>query len=184
MTRRLFVIAVLFGWTSVVLANAGPPRTPKAEAGKTKFKIELDENAKEPKLYVPANLAGGKGDGKLAAADLPPMHWILSGLALTVGLALGGVWMVRKGPSKAAWVVAPLLVAATASLLLADLPPGRGRGPVPQPAPALPVYLEGTITVEAVPNGDTIRLVLDKVSFEKLKKDPAAPVPGRKGDED
>lgn len=165
--------------------NAGPPRdrVERPPAGGTKFKVEFDGDAREPKLFVPAGLVGGKGDPELARAEPPPFHWVLSGLALTAGLSLGGVWLVRKGAAsgkRIAWIVAPVLVAASATLLFADLGPIRPRPrPVPSPT-ALPAFLDGTIAVEVVPGGDTVRLVLDKASWEKFKKDPVKPE-GAKG---
>ena len=54
-------------------------------------------------------------------------------------------------------------------------PPGPPPQPPKREVVALPVAFDGKVNLELVVGGDAIRLVLDKESYEKMKKDPKAP---------
>ena len=98
-----------------------PPAVPPAKD--VKFTVELDENAKAPKLVVPSGLTrvqfrprgpvpdrGPKAlppgkevgyleveaDEELAPAGRNPNHLMIAGVALTLALGLGGVWLIRR----------------------------------------------------------------------------------------
>src|SRR4051812_21885857 len=181
-------------------ADALPPVPPARDV---KFTVELDEKAKGPKLIVPANMARpqlrprplpgapkGVADKQPVAypeveaddagpADAPrnPNHLMVAGVALTLALGLGGVWLVRRQGRPGARGLGLLLAAGGA-------PMGRtgvwaNVAPAPPPPKkevvVLPVAFDGKVNLEMVVGGDTIRLVLDKETYEKVKKEPKAP---------
>lgn len=104
-------------------------------------------------------------------------HLLIAGLALTLSLSMGGLWVMRRyGRGSARALV--LLVAAGATLAGSTVawanvpPPKKFDTPPPLPA-ALPTVFDGKVTLEIVfGGGDTIRLVLDKATYEKLKEKP------------
>jgi hypothetical protein len=173
------------------------PVVPPA-ATDAKFVVEADEKAKGPKLIVPLNLtnprprfqpAPGAPAGKEplalahpaddAPAEAPwnPNHLMIAGLALTLALALAGVWLARR-PGRNRGLILALAAGAT----LAAGTVVWANAPVPPPPPAspappavLPVAFDGNVTLELAPAGDTIRLVLDKETYEKMKKEPKVP---------
>jgi hypothetical protein len=106
---------------------------------------------------------------------------VVVALALTLAFATGGFWVVRRGGSRylAILLVLSVLALGTAALW-ADIgprPAPRPRPVPPQPQPAqvelpklhLPsgVVLPSKITVEIVPQGDEIRLIVPKAAVVK-----------------
>jgi hypothetical protein len=125
----------------------------------------------QPNPQRPGKLPGGVGQ-----LHLPT---IVAGLALTVALASGGFWLVRRGSGS---TLAGLLVMATLALgataLWADIGPGpRPRPPVrpqfketkgtPVTLPADVQITSNKITVEVSPVGDTVRLIVPKDAVKK-----------------
>jgi len=183
-------------------ADALPPPPPPRDV---KFKVELDEKAKAPKLIVPPGLTvarvrprpgpGNPPVGKEPLAylevesdeptptDAPrnPNHLMIAGVALTLALGLGGVWLVRR-PGRTATRGLVLLLAAGGTLAAStvvwgNVPPPVGPSGPPTPKKevvALPIAFDGNVTLEFA-GRDTIRLVLDKETYEKMKKEPKAP---------
>jgi hypothetical protein len=115
-----------------------------------------------------------------AAAEAPrnPNHLMAAGVALTLALGLGGVWLVRR-PGRAATRGLVLLLAAGGTLVASTVGWANVPPPVPPPQPpkrevvALPIAFDGNVTLEFA-GRDAIRLVLDKETYEKMKKDPKA----------
>jgi hypothetical protein len=133
-----------------------------------KFKIEVDEKAKGPVLRVPENLvaprAGGRPKGPLA-----DNHLMVAGVALALGLGLGGVWLVRR-PGRGTRGLA-LLIAAGGVLAAGSVAWANQAAPKP-PVPApLPIAFDGQVRLEVVAAGDTIRLIVDQETYEQMKKD-------------
>ena len=179
---------------SAVRADIPPARD-------VKFTVEVDENAKAPKLVVPSSmtrvqfrprdpvpdrgpktLPAGKevgyleveSDEEVAPAGRNPNHLMIAGVALSLALGLGGVWMVRRQGGAANRGLVLLLAAGatlTASTIAwANVAPAAP--PPPKEKVVLPVAFEGNVNLEVTVAGDTIRLILDKDTYEKMKKDP------------
>src|SRR5262249_45709793 len=103
-------------------------------------------------------------------------HLLIAGIAVSLALTFGGVWLIRKN-GKGSMRGLALLIAAGATLtagaiawanaappLLKDRPPLR-----PQPV-SYPSAFDGKAAVEFVYGQEPVRLILDKKSYEDLKK--------------
>ncbi len=195
----LTMVALGLGLTGKVKADLAPPLPPAKQS--VAIKIEVDEKAKGPRLVIPGGVfsaprgrpAAPKGapqgaleqpsdDGvsEIDDATQPRNHMLIAGLALAASLTCGGLWLVRRQGKGSVRRLA-LLIASGASLAIgavawANTPPA----PVPAkraaagPA-AFPSAYEGKADIEFVLGQEPIRLILDKESFEKLKKGELAP---------
>lgn len=143
---------------------------------------------KEPVPPTAPPPAGAKPDGEQDIAlddmlvELPTEsapttkrhHVLIAGLALTLSLSFGGLWILRRSGRGSARALV-LLVAAGATLAgsavaWANAPPPRDPKP---PVAALPTLFDGKVNLQITfAQGDTIRLVLDKATYEKLKEKP------------
>lgn len=178
-----------------VRADIPPPIPPARDV---KFTVELDENARGPKLVVPASMTrvqfrprgpvpdrgpkalppGKEQVGYLevesdeeAPAGRNPNHLMIAGVALTLALGLGGVWLVRRqGSSGTRGLV--LLLAAGGTLVASTVVWANAPPPQPKERVVLPVAFEGNVNLEVTVGGGSIRLILDKDTYEKMKKDP------------
>ena len=195
---RLLILAALAVFAtglvpSAARADALPPPPPPKEV---KFTVEVDEQAKAPRLIVPHTLtqarfrprpAPGNPAGKEPVAELEfesdeagpaeaprnPNHLMVAGVALTLALGLGGLWLVRR-PGRAGTRGLVLLLAAGGTLAAGTITWANAPAPPPPPKKErilLPTAFSGNVTLE-FGGRDTIRLVLDKESYEKMKKDP------------
>jgi hypothetical protein len=201
MTRSLRIgVPVLFLLGALTAAHgneAAPPREriPARErkevlprgARRVSLTVEVDDRVKEARLQIPANLlppaapaAPARGAG---AWHLPT---VVAGVALTLSLTTGGLWLLRRGSTRRA-AAAGLLLALFAlggTALLADIPPGRGR-PRPQPpAPPGPagtlllpadVRLPPNLVLEVVEKGDGVKLIVNKAALGKPGTSAEAP---------
>jgi hypothetical protein len=131
-----------------------------------KFKVEVDEKAKGPVLRVPENLVAPRAGGRPKLAD---NHLMIAGVALALGLGLGGVWLVRR-PGRGTRGLA-LLIAAGGVLAVSSVAWANQAAPKPPVPPALPTAFDGKVRLEVVEAGDTIRLIVDKETYEQMKKD-------------
>jgi hypothetical protein len=101
-------------------------------------------------------------------------HVLIAGLALALSLSFGGLWILRRS-GRGSTRALVLFVAAGATLAgstvaWANAPPPRDPRP---PVALLPTLLDGKVNLQiTLAQGDTIRLVLDKESYEKLKEKP------------
>jgi hypothetical protein len=133
---------------------------------------------------VPAEPKGGGGDPAASALRLPT---IMAGLALTAAFASGGLWLVRRGAGRALLgVLVVALFVGGAAILWANarapfpppVPPGPGA-----PLPALADLPKGTpiklpanvelndkVTIQLLPVGDTIRLIVPKSAIKDADK--------------
>jgi hypothetical protein len=171
----------------------GPPPGPV----EVKLKVEVDEKAKGPVLQLPRGVTGGrvrpagpKGppptkegkpegeepvvlefEGALAAEpERNPNHVMIAGVAVTLALGLGGIWLVRR-PGRSGTRGLALLLAAGGTLAVSSVAWANQAAPKPPPLVVLPVAFEGKIKVEIVPAGDTIKLIVDQETYEQMKKD-------------
>ena len=124
MSFKHFAALLLLLSASVVLGDEAPPRPrPAREAPAAAAKeatqglvVEFDASAPTPRLQIPkkllaaqANPAPDSRDGARGDARPSYLPTIMAGLALTLGLVCGGLWLVRAGcmrrRSRACWSV-------------------------------------------------------------------------------
>jgi hypothetical protein len=160
---------LLFGTIPAVHGNEAPPKPPEA-AVKAKLVVEVDANAKEPRLIIPRSLANPPKKAN-AGLGLPT---IVAGVALTLGIVSAGFWFIRRGAGRsvAAGVVFVALFALGASAVYADLRPGPDPKPRVPPAATgikLPadVSLQEDILIEFTDKGDAIKLIVNKANAPK-----------------
>ncbi len=120
-------------------------------------------------------------DGVAENDDVPQPRnrRIIAGLALAASFACAGLWLVRR-QGKGSGRDLALLIAAGTSLTIGAVawanPPAPPRPPAPTKQPAAnkiaaqPIAYEGKVDVDFVGGQEPVRLILDKESFEKLKK--------------
>ncbi len=157
--------------------------------------IDTDEKATVARLLIPRqlleNLRSQVDDPEqpiVAGESRRPLaHTVAAGIALSMGLGLGGVWLVRHrgwGISRklSAGVVALGLFgfagAAWADVLpipsLPSLDPARPRWrrdkPIEKPPVPTRLTLADQVTVEVVEKGDAIRLVVHPAQLPKVLK--------------
>lgn len=134
-----------------------PPTAPPPAGAKPEEPIEVDNALVE---------------WEVEPAPTNRHHVLIAGLALTLSLSLGGAWLMRRhgrGSGRALVLfVASSAALAGSTVAWANAPPPRVE---PKPVVALPTLLDGKVNLEVViGGGDSIRLVLDKATFEKLKE--------------
>jgi hypothetical protein len=108
-----------------------------------------------------------------------PNHLMIAGVALTLAFGMGGVWLVRRNGRSATRGLA-LLVAAGATLaastiVWANVPAPKLPSQPRKEIVLLPVAFDGKANLEVTFGGDTIRLILDKETYAKIKEKPKAP---------
>jgi hypothetical protein len=170
-------VVLTLGLAAFVRANAPapPPPPPNVQFGArdAKIVVETDDKAKQPRLVVPATLLGGppKPGAAPGQAQLPT---IMAGVALTLAFVTGGFWLLRKGPGRSLVLLFALsLVVAGASAVQADLARPPQTTPVKLPAD---VKLSGNqITLEVVPRGDSIKLIVPKDAVKPAAKPEEQP---------
>jgi len=176
----------------VAKADLLPPLPPAKEG--VGMKIEVDEKAKSPRLVLPqgaflpprvrpgpkSELPNENGDGyaqetEVEASPTTPRNSILmAGLALSLSLGFGGFWILRRNGKGS--ITGMVLLIATASMLTASAVVwANAPAPVlpipPKPkAEAFPTAWDGKTSIEFSYGNEPVRLILDKESFEKLKK--------------
>jgi hypothetical protein len=158
-----------------------PPQLPSCP-----FVLELDDQADQLKLVVPRNLLKDLkvAEGPIAepAGGLADSHnTLFAGMFLTMALASGGLWMVRRGvPGFRVLVIGgALLLVLGGTLAWADIPPfgGPRRNSLEMWRQQRLAELQNLpqITVEVVEQGDRIKLVVSRDKLAKL----AEPTPAR-----
>jgi hypothetical protein len=205
MHYRIVILAAFsfgLGLTGMARADIAAPLPPAKTA--VTIKIEVDENAKGPKLVIPSQvittprirpvprkdpnsqLLNDNGDriaeysveldeanAEPESPSQPKSGLLFAGLALALSLAFGGVWLFRKNgknsPRAMGLLIATGIALSIGAAVWANVPapPVRER---PKAPPALPSAFEGKANVEFFYGAEPIRLILDKESYEKLKK--------------
>jgi hypothetical protein len=195
-TAPVTALAVFVLALPAARADLPPPPPPPKEV---KFTLEVDEKAKAPRLIVPQPMAGVQfrprgpipkaTEGKEPVAFLEidgdepaprnPNHLMIAGVALSLTLGLGGIWLVRRPGRGAGRGLVLLLVAggtlAAGTAVWANVAPAPPPPAEKKAIVTLPVAFDGNVSFEMSRGGDTIRLVLDKDTYEKMKKEPKAP---------
>jgi len=112
------------------------------------------------------------------AITAPRHNLLIAGLALSLSLGFGGFWMVRRH-GRGSLTGLAVLIATTGMLIAgavawADIavpprPPINKQPPLKK-AESFPIAFEGKGTIDFVYGNEPVRLILDRESFEKLKK--------------
>lgn len=200
MRYPLLAVIAMFCLGLISTAARADLAPPPPAAKEVKFVVEVDENAKGSKLVVPQTLVNprfrpGPGaepkEGKEGLAVLeydvvddgfePAVrnrnHLMFAGVAFTLALGFGGIWIVRRtgrsGASGLALLVAAGGILAVGTVVWANA--GPPRKPVEKKDIILPVAFDGKLTLVMVRGGDTITLVLDKEAYDAIKKAPKQP---------
>lgn len=189
---RILLLGVLLLAPVAARADIRPgpgPRPPVVPPAVNRIKVNLvvDERASEARIIIPQAALGqqaapggfggarGEADPAEAAPEAIPerraadtLPTVVSGLALTASLSLGGLWLARRHGRGARVLLATAAVGlalAGGAYVWADLGPFP-RGPVrPPPANDVPALLpallrlEG-VRVDVVPQGDAVRVIL------------------------
>ena len=158
MRHLLCAVLASFGLALIPAAAKADLAPPVPPAKDVKFVVELDEKAKAPKLIVPQNLTTvrfrpgprpnpGKPPGdkepqaylELESDDVAPEtprnhnHLMIAGVALTLSLGLGGVWLVRRNGRSSTRGLVLLIAAGTtlsaSTLVWANAPPPTSPPP-------------------------------------------------------
>ncbi len=205
--RQIVLLAVIgLGLGLIGPARADiPPALPQPKEAVT-VKIEVDEKAKGPRLVIPNGvftaprvrpkftpkeapkgaLEQENADGIAAnePEELPRHQIMIAGVAMAMSLGFGGLWLVRRNGRGSIGGLS-LFIAATATLSIGAVvwangapPPNLFKERPVKKIENFPVALEGKASVEFVYGGEPVRLILDKESYEKLKKgELAVPAP-------
>ena len=135
-----------------------------------KLVVKKDDNAKNARLVVPVGLLVAQPAPR-RVGFIEGVPAIVAGLALTAAFVSGGFWLVRKNRGIATIALFISLAVLGTSAVQADIPRP------PRPAPAVPVTLpanvthDGKLTLEIVPNGDTIELIVPSKMVTEVKAD-------------
>ena len=159
--------------------------------------VEVDDRVKEMRLQIPANLRPPAAPAAPArGASAWHLPTVVAGVALTLSLATGGLWLLRRGSARRAAAVGLLLAlfALGGAVLFANAPIGLGgfeRPPPPFLLPAPPgppptlllpadVRLPPNLVLEVVEKGDGVKLIVNKAALGKPGASAEAPAPAPK----
>lgn len=169
MKFRLLVLAAGFLVTGCAMTDHGPAF--QQDAGGSPLVIRVDPQAQQAKLQIPKELLVQlRADAGQESPDFARMKTIATGLSLTMGLALAGVWLARHGAHTSGKRLALAIGVCTAlslggvSLVWADLPPQ----PFFRRAPPQPT--NDSVVLEVIERGNEINLVITREQLAKLKK--------------
>jgi hypothetical protein len=213
---RLFVAALVLPLflATLVCANGGPPRQFVQPANTGKVEIRVDEKADQARLVIPrkfleqrrADAGIGEPDKAVADAGRSPLHLAIAGVALSLAVTFGGLWLVR---SRGKLGVARTLLLAACTLFIVGgvvlanvaVNPNGGSGNngnntgnfggnfggfgggqgVANRAPAVPlpagIIASEKVVVEVVDKGDAVVLVINPAMKGKLAEKPAKDEP-------
>jgi hypothetical protein len=198
-------VLFLLGALTAAHGNEAAPQRPRTREGERKevlprgarrvsLTVEVDDRVKEARLQIPANLLPPAAPAAPArGADAGPWHLptVVAGLALTLSLASGGLWLLRRGTTRrvAAGALLLGLFALGGAALFANAPilgntfaqplPPFAAPPGPLPNLLLPadVRLSPNIVLEVVEKGDGVKLIVNKAMLGKPGASAEAPAP-------
>jgi hypothetical protein len=173
----------LLGAAAATRADVAKPPKPDKTPPKATVPVVIltDDKVTETHLEVPKSLLAslradaGEPDGDSRRAGLAPLQLVVAGLALTVAISLGGLWLVRyrnrPGGRTLVVLLAVVTVLGAAGLVWANIAP-----PPPPPKPVLPdgILLSEKVSVDVVEKGDAVRLIVPRGDLAKVL-DKAAP---------
>jgi hypothetical protein len=159
------------------------------------FVVTVEDDAEMARLLIPRKLVKAwqhaslspARDTAVASARSWSLPTLVAGLALTLSLTLGGLRLAGWRPRwSGAGKVAALLVLAVASvgmvvaLVRADVPPGPSprrpllpeRPDLPREAVVEPLLLKSKVTVEVLPEGEVIQLIVPRSLLAPLVTQP------------
>jgi hypothetical protein len=187
-TATWFLAALLLLGGAAARADLIRPPKPDKNPPKPVVPVVIltDDKVTETHVEIPKSLLAslradaGEPDGDSRRAGLAPLQMIVAGLALTVAISLGGLWLVRYRNRPGGRTLVALLVVVTvlgaAGLVWANVAP-----PPPPPKPALPdgILLSEKVTVDVVEKGDAVRLIVPRGDLAKVLEKAA---PKKDGD--
>jgi hypothetical protein len=168
--RLLLCCAVLCCALPVLVSADIPQPRPAPEArpldwSSLKLVIESDPNGREAQLWLPKEYNPYEY-GATSSSVLSSPGTIVSGLALSLGLALGGVWLARSrrrigAPGLTAGLAVLAVLAGTSGYAMANAAPPRPVDPGTLKI-ALPGGdpLEGKVRLRYSSDSGVVRLVL------------------------
>jgi hypothetical protein len=210
LTRTLTVALLLLVVAPLVVVRADLPRPwweprpdpiadrMKADAERLKRQaplvITVEEKAETARLLIPRKLVKAWQHASLATprntAVASDRGWSLptlaAGLALTLALTLGGLWLAGWRPGwdgpgarkvTALFLLAVLALGVLGALVRANFPPGSGPPLSPEwmrdavavkPIGPEPLRLKGKVEVEVVPEGELIQLFVPRSMLAPL----------------
>jgi hypothetical protein len=192
---REVVLMKFWAWSALSLLGLGvalsaasanglrpPPAFPhfnqgfalRTGANDVKLVVVVDPMVKQPRLEVPRSLliTGTPPRGPFGDAGGPSN--VMAGLALALAFTSGGLWLSKRGRSVAITLAAVSLL-TFAGAVGADIP--RPKPPKAPPPVSLPanVKLSGKLTMQIVPAGDAVRLVVSPSMLDNSPKVKIAP---------
>src|SRR5437763_1574842 len=104
-TRPLETVLSLLLLTTAARADVGPRPRPPGNERAVPFVIEVDDNARQARLQVPSKFLGafragaekGAREEEARLGGPTRLHTIVAGVGLSLALAFGGFWLVRRG---------------------------------------------------------------------------------------
>jgi hypothetical protein len=147
-----------------------PPQPPQPTVP---LVIEASDSVKEPRLKIPRKLLGQlRAQADHAGPDLAvnqagaSFRTVVAGIALSLSLAAGGLWLVRtRGRARTGTLLLLLALAlpgAGGAVLWASPPLGKLFGPKPAPSSSEKVI------VEIVDEGETLQLTVNRTALTRL----------------
>jgi hypothetical protein len=159
-------------------ANFAPPPPPLVRGPRpAKLVIEVDEQARVPRLEIPEKLLAAQAaqPGEKRGDAGPQLPMTVAGVALAGAFVSGGLWLTRRNRTVAGVAMAFLLVGGAA---IADV----GVKPRPAPKPTgvtLPANLkiasDKLTLVVTREGGDTVTLIVPKGMVEAEAKPETKP---------
>ncbi len=177
----LLALLPLLWSPAAVRADIPAPRPKGVEAP---LVVMIDDNARQPRLQVPRKLLGtlkasadSPEDTQTGTAGLPHLHTVMAGVALALALAFGGLWLVRHrghfgGRGLALFLGMVLCGGIGTAVVWANKPISKGdydkllgdRSPKPAAG--------DKVSIEVTPNGDTVRLIVNRAYLAKHLEKP------------
>ena len=175
---RLLLCCAVLCCALPVVVSADLPRPRPAEArpldwGSIKLVIEQDQNGDEAELWLPKEY-NPQALGAAGSTGLSSPGTVVSGVALSLGLALGGVWLARSrrqiGQRGVAAGMAVLgVLAGTVGYAMANAAPPRPVDPGALRIALPGAELEGKVRVRYSDETGVVRLVLPKPKGEEKR---------------
>jgi hypothetical protein len=168
MIRVLAALALLALVEAARADISPPPRRPSRPAGRKQVKlvVKVDRKVRKPRLVVPRKFIGTRGRPRAEAAP-SRLPTLAAGVALSLTVVTGGIWLVRRGKKGrflAGALLAVSLVGLGGAALWADIPPlGKRRPPAARTETvALPagIQLSDELTLEIVERGNVVTLIV------------------------
>jgi len=166
--RFSLAAALPVGLLSLVARAEADIPVPKPIEVKAAIEVRIDENAKKTRLTIPRSLLPNLPP-KLSQTD-DGTRTLIAGLATATAVTLGGLVFFRRRTARTPVVIALFgaVMLVTGSVCADLLPFGRGNRPPPEARADKQVVRIGDAKIEIVEEGDSIVLILDDKTFDRL----------------